>query len=118
MVFGIGFAAVSLLFVLPMLFSDAVTVRISSDFIGQEQEFTVPGIEVIGSLLLFPILFGLSGAFAGLQARRAREVKLLASSNPKAPDRIRGKQKPKYIDRAVYRLGPDGIDMQEGGSQR
>ncbi|WP_152563345.1 hypothetical protein [Ruegeria halocynthiae] len=109
------FALTALIFSVPTYFSESVKVEYNNGFTGESGEYTAPGSQLVAMLVAFPVVFGLFGAFFGWQARKQRQLTLLAASNPVAPIYLKKKIKTRFLDRTLYRLNLDGTDMQVAG---
>ncbi|MDO6484407.1 hypothetical protein [Shimia thalassica] len=108
--FGLGLTGIFALYVVPLIFSDAVNVTVSSDITGEVREYIAPGMELIPQLLAFLAFAFLLGIPIGVISRRSRQLALLGAANPAAPDHLRGRYKLNFIDRVVHRMQLDGTD--------
>ncbi|WP_209507225.1 MULTISPECIES: hypothetical protein [unclassified Ruegeria] len=109
------FALTSLTFSVPVYFLDSVNMEYNNGFSGEAGKYTTPGSQLIVMLFAFPFAFGFFGAVLGWQARKQRQLTLLAASNPLAPEYLKKKSKTRFLDQTLYRLNVDGTDMQVSG---
>ena len=108
-----GFFAslVFLIFVLPFLFFDSVSVSSDIGLLGETRERVARGRELVLLLMILPLSFGVIGFFIGVQLRKNRQLILLGASNPAAPAHLRHSIRSGFFDRRIYQLAPDGLDV-------